>query len=232
MVPIKNEDRQRVIDFIKNNELDYNIDNTEYKFNIIAYDGIIFTFYIYQEKYIIVKYNRENDKPDNPYLTAYDYFQFETLPLALEQVKYYDDNLQKSYWEVTTNSAEIGFDKGSYKSDWYEEFTKDAEYSMVNDDDLGYKYLSYNNPKYSPNIKSPYNKLSEIPEYSDQSPYIQVNKLYFEIHPISCRDGQESYLFKLLANNEEILKEYINYIVSTKKGLKLLIEEIFKNIKK
>lgn len=61
--------------------------------------------------------------------------------------------------------------------------------------------------------------------------YTKVDKLYFEIHPISCQPGNESYLVKLLCNNEEVLKEFINYIVSRKKGLKLLIKTIFDEIK-
>ena len=43
-------------------------------------------------------------------------------------------------------------------------------------------------------------------------------------------EGQESYLLKLSCNNEEIFKEYINYKVVKKKGLKLLIDNIFKSL--
>lgn len=162
----------------------------------------------------------------------YEYFNYKTLLQVLEQLKYYDDGLHKSYWHPTMNSTEIGFDKESYRDNWFEDFKREAEYSMVHNDDFGYQYLVYDNPKHSPSIKSPYNTLSEVSPFNyEQDSYIKVSKLYFEIHPISCQDGNETYLFKLLANNEEVLKEFINYIVKTKKGLRMLIEEIFKSIK-
>lgn len=70
-------------------------------------------------------------------------------------------------------------------------------------------------------MKSPYN------EYG----YNEVHKFYFEIHPISVVRNNETYLFKLLINNEEILKEYVNYKVSRRKGLKILIKELIKTTK-
>lgn len=234
MIPINNTDKQRVFDFIKNNQLDYIlVDENISKFHIIAYDNIKFFFYTYNDEYIVVKYDSEKDRDDKPDLIPYEYFNFKTLSQALEQLKYYDDDLHKSYWYPTTNSAEIGFDKNSYKDDWFEDFKREAEYSMVQNDDFGYQYLTYDNPNYSPCIKSPFNTLSQVSDLnSEEQAYIKVNKLYFEIHPISCQEGNESYLLKLLANNEEVLKEFINYIVTKKKGLKMLIEEIFKSIKK
>lgn len=234
MTLINDNDKQRIIDFINHNELDYIlVDDNISKFHIIAYDNIKFFFYTYNDEYVVVKYDSEKDRDDQPGSVPYEYFNFKTLSQALEQLKYYDDGLHKSYWYPTTNSVEIGFDKNSYKDDWFEDFKREAEYSMVQNDDFGYQYLIYDNPNYAPNIKSPYNTLSEVsPLNQEDEAYIKVNKLYFEIHPISCQDGNESYLLKLLANNEEVLKEFINYIVTKKKGLKMLIEEIFKSIKK
>lgn len=234
MFPINDADKQRIIDFIKHNQLDYIfVDNNISKFHIISHDNIKFFFYTYNDEYVVVKYDPDKDKDNQPGSIAYEYFNFKTLSQVIEQLKYYDDNLHKVYWYPTTNSAEIGFDKNSYVEDWYEEFQREAEYSMTEDDDFGYKYLTYNNPNYSPRIKSPFNTLSQVSDLnSEEDAYIKVDKLYFEIHPISCQDGNESYLLKLLANNEEVLKEFINYIVTKKKGLKMLIDEIFKSIKK
>jgi hypothetical protein len=62
--------------------------------------------------------------------------------------------------------------------------------------------------------------------------HIKVNKLYFEIHPITCVENGEKYLFKILANNEEVLKEFINYIAFGKRGLMNLIDYIIDNCKK
>jgi hypothetical protein len=234
VILINSNDKKRIIDFINHNKLDYIlVDNNISKFHIISHDNIKFFFYTYNDEYVVVKYDPNKDKDNQPGSMPYEYFNFKTLLQVLEQLKYYDDGLHKSYWYSTTNSAEIGFDKNSYKEDWYEDFKREVDYSMLQDDDFGYQYLVYDNPNYSLNIKSPYNTLSQVsPLNYEQEAYIKVNKLYFEIHPISCQDGNESYLLKLLANNEEVLKEFINYIVTKKRGLKILIEEIFKSIKK
>lgn len=227
-------DKERVRGFILKNDLDFKIvDDKILKFKIISEDGIHFSFHIYNEKYILVKYNPEKDK-DNVFETPYEYYEFKTLVDALTQLKYYDDNIPKSFWEVTTNSAEIPFKSNSYKDDWYDEFKRDAEYTKIESDDFNnYKYVTYNNPNYSPNIKSPHNTLSDVSYINtDDQAITKVDTLYYEIHPISCEDGSESYLFKLLANNEETLKEFINYIVYKKKGLSLLLKDIFNNISK
>ena len=231
MINIDENDKNRICQFIHYNDLDYTIiDDEILKFRIISNDNISFSFYKYDESYIVVKYDKSKDVVNDPTSQAYQYFNFKTISQLLEQLKYYDENLPKKYWEVTTNSAEIGFDKSSYKEDWFEEFSKDVEYTTIEDDDSGYKYLTYNNPKKSPKMKSPYNTLHQVSDINyEEDSYIKVSKLYFEIHPISCQEGNEKYLLKLLSNNEEVLKEFINYIVTKKKGLNNLISEILKN---
>lgn len=116
----------------------------------------------------------------------------------------------------------------NYNDNWIDDFKFDEFWSVDSSDN--YNYLVYNNPDVSSNINSPFNILHEVSPINDIQ-LTKVNKLYFEIHPISCQSGNESYLLKLLCNNEEVLKEFINYIVSKKKGLKLLIDTIFKEIK-
>lgn len=234
MIIIDEDTIQRIINFIEFNQLNYDIVyNDISKFHIISEDKTSFFFYTYNEEFVIVKYDKNKDQLNRPELNPYEYFMFKTLSAVLEQIKFYDDNLEKSYWFTTTDSIGIDFKSSSYKDDWFEDFKQEAEFSKVEDDDLGYKYFIYDNPKYSPKLKSPYNNLSTFSFInSEEEQYIKVNKLYFEIHPISCEPGNESYLLKLLCNNEEILKEYINYIVSKKRGLKLLIDELFKSIKK
>jgi hypothetical protein len=60
----------------------------------------------------------------------------------------------------------------------------------------------------------------------------KIDKLYFEIHPVSTLEGRESYMLKILCNNEEIMKEYVTYRVIKRKGLRLLMESIFSEAEK
>lgn len=59
-----------------------------------------------------------------------------------------------------------------------------------------------------------------------------MEKLSFEIHPISCKEQNESYLFKLAFNDDPILKEWINYRIIRKKGLKIFLETLFNEMEK
>jgi hypothetical protein len=188
---------------------------------------MVFYFYKYESNYILVRYDKTKD--GKPGQQAYEYYQFQNLQQILEQLKIYDNNIYKQWWYPTTNSTEIGFDSINYNDDWLKDFKEENEYWSVKSEEDKYKYLTYNNPNISPNIKSPFNTLHEVSPINDIQ-FTKVNKLYFEIHTISCQLGNESYLLKLLCNNEETLKEFINYIVSKKKGLKMLIKEILDSI--
>jgi len=237
MVMISDTNKEKIKGFITKNDLDFTIVDLEdeiSKFTIISQDGINFFFYTYNDKFILVKYDSDKDKAGQIYINTHEYYEFKTMIEMLTQLKYYDDNIPKSFWEVTLNSAEVPFNKGSYTDDWHKEFQRDAEYTRIDSDDFNnYEYIVYENPLYSPNIKSPHNTLSQVSYInSDEQSIVKVNKLYYEIHPISCEPGSEEYLFKLLANNEETLKEFINYIVHKKKGLTLLINDIFNNLSK
>ena len=228
MININNNDKLRIINFIKENDLDLTpIDGGIIRFHVKSLDNMIFYFYTYENKFIIVKYDPTRDK-DNPGSQAYEYYYYDTLAQVLEAIKFYDDSLYKKWWTETTNSAEIGFNKDSYKDDWFSEFQTDNSWDVEDSDT--YKYLIYNNSSYKPKLKSPFNTLHEVSPLNMEPSYNVVNSLNFEIHPISCLDGAESYLLKLLINNEEIFKEYVNYIVTKKKGLKLLLGEIFKSM--
>lgn len=227
MIEINKSDIDRISTFIIDNELDYDIiDNSIIRYHIKSHDDMVFYFYNYNNNFVVVKYDKTKD--GKPGQQAYEYYQFNNLQQVLEQLKSYDDNIYKQWWYPTLNSAEIGFDSDSYIDNWFEEF-KDGDFWNIDSDD-NYKYITYNNPNIKPNFKSPFNTIHEVSPINDLQ-YTEVNKLYFEIHPISCQSGNESYLLKLLCNNEEVLKEFINYIVSKKKGLKLLIDTIFKEIR-
>ena len=227
MQELSQSDKDRLSQFIKENDLDYTIsENVISKFNATAYDGIKFFFYKYNEEYVIVKYDKNKDN-GNPGSTAYEYFNFQTLPQVLEQLSYYDSQIYKCYWNTVADTIEMGVDVNSYNENWFNDFVGD---DFWNTEDCGnYKTIVYNNPNYKPELKSPYNTLHEVSTINNIE-YTKVDKLYFEIHPISCLEGRESYLLKLACNNEEIFKEYINYTVSGKKGLRLLIENLFKTL--
>jgi len=225
---IKNEDLNKLIQFIKENDLDYTyIENVVNKPHLVSYDGYKLFFYIYENKYVVVKYDKDKDKPGKQ---AYEYFYFDTMPKMLEQLKHYDESIQKIWWYTTNNSIDYPFDKSNYKEDWFEEFTKDNFYSV--DENLHCKYITYTNTNYKPVIKSPYNTLSEdaLASIIHKSEPHNIDKLYFEIHPVSTLEGAEKYDFKILMNNDDIFKEYINYRVIGKKGLRLLIENLFKEL--
>ena len=228
MIEITKEDKNKIIQFIKDNELDYTlIDNGITRFHVMAVDGIKFLFYKHEEQYIITKYDGNKDSEGPSGANAYKHYTFKTLMQVLEQLSFYDKSLEKSYWSTTADTIDIGFDQINYIDDWHTDFTTDDKYGL--EDDGKYKFITYTNNEYKPELSSPYNSLDEVSPVNNKS-YTQVDNLHFEIHPISCLQGRESYLLKLQCNNEKVLKEYINYIVSSKKGLKMLLDTIFKDL--
>ncbi len=228
MIELDKENIEKIIKFITDNDLDYTIANNGIiRFHVIAYDGIRFFFYKNNEEWVIAKYDPNKDIVDKPGSIAYNYFQFKTLSQALEQLSFYDKSLQKSYWSTTANSIDVGFDAVNYIDDWHSEFTTDSNYGV--EDAGNYKFITYTNDEYKPELKSPYNTIDEVSPINNLS-YTSLDNLHFEIHPISCLGGRESYLLKLQCNNEKILREYINYIVNSKKGLKMLLDTIFKDL--
>lgn len=234
MKQIDDSSKERIIRFINENELDFEIvDNGIIRFHLISEDRMLFYFYTLEDKFIILKEDPSKHDNDNPFDEPFKYHQFKTLSEALEQLKLYDDNIPKSYWNITPNAAEIPFIKDSYNSSWYDyiDISKEECCEIKKDNNFGYDYLVYSNDNYKPELKSPYNTLHEVSPINDIM-YTKIDKLYFEIHPISCEKKRESYLLKLQCNNEETLKEFINYIVSKEKGLKMLIESIFTELEK
>lgn len=215
--------KESIRDFIEINDLNYEvIDDVINDFKILAEDGIIFSFVLHEEEVIIIKYNSEKDNKFGE--TTHEYFNFKTLSSALEQLKYYDEQIPRKYYETTLNSIEIGFNKIGYDEKWYEKLDINVENLSIIEDEQ-YKYLVYENDKLYPKMIDSAYTLHEV-SYLNSHINIDVNKLYFEIHPICCLSGK--YNLKLLKNNEVVLKEYINYITYGKKGLGKLISDIFK----
>jgi hypothetical protein len=202
----------RVISFLEDNELDYTpIDNGIIRFHLIAEDGMTFYVINNENEYLVTKYNKDRDRPGS---VPYENYQFKTLSEVLEQLKFYDSNLPKVYWQPILETIEIGFDKDNHIDNWYEPFIKDDFYKV--EEDNQYKYFSYTNEGYKPELISPFNTLHEVSAFNDLQ-LEKVEKLYFEVHPISCAKKREMYLVKLLCNNDNIFKEYINYKVYKEK---------------
>ena len=227
MNQINKKDKERIYSFIEENELDLNIvDNDISKYSVNAEDGI--TFYIYEYNgYVVSKYDQIKDRQRKD---PYEYFSFNTLQQVLEQLKFYDNNLPKNYVTPTSNSIEVPFDKNTYFPEWVNEFIENENWK-VEIDDSGYNYLVYENEDYKPELISTFNTLHEVSSINSKT-YTKVDKLNFIIYPVSLGKKNEKYFFKLLCNNEEVMKEYINYKVSKKKGLKNLIKEIFSQMEK
>lgn len=227
MNQISKDDKKRIIDFIMESDLDYNvIDNDISKFGLVSDDGYTFYVFSYNENFIIGKYDPEKDKQGKE---CWEYFEFKTISQMLEQLSFYDKSLPKVYWSPTLNSIEVPFDKNTYTDEWVNEFLSDGRWKV--EESNCYKYLAFEDDSYKPEIKSPFNTLHEVSEINKLE-YTKVEKLSFEIHPVSLEPRKESYFLKLLCNNEEIMKEFINYEIVKKRGLKLFLEDMFNTMSK
>lgn len=212
MDKINKEDSERILKFIEYNHLPYYVADNEYKFIVSHPEGISFTIYFYENKYVIVSYDPKLDN-GNVFINAYQYFYFDTVLQILEQLELYDQSIPKLDYYITLNSTEIGFDKNSYIKNWYDEFTKEVDNTKIINYNDQYMYIEYTNDILTPNI-----------------PESTAVKLYYEIHPITLTKNSEQYLFKVLINDDKI-KDYRNYIAKRKIGLKNLIQVIsYKNI--
>jgi len=222
------KDKERIKQFIKDNDLDYNIvDEGITRYHIVAYDGIKFHFEMYNNNWVLVKYDPKKDNIDDPGSQPFEYLQFESLTQILEQLSHHDKSISKTYWNLIQDSMEIGV--YNYSDGWYNDLIKDDNW-IVEDMDK-YKILTYSNDNYKPELKSPFNTLHEISPIN-QLTYTKCEKLYFEIHPVNLLEGSETYLVKLLCNNDEIFKEYINYMTFKKKGLKMFLEMMFRDMER
>lgn len=230
METISDSEKQRIIQFIEFNDLEFDIPNLNVlKFRII-HSNIQFQFYKYDNKYVVVKYDSKKDEIGRPELQAYEYFYYDNILQILDQLKNYSDNIPKFYYSPILDTIQQVF-TGSYVDDWYSDFYKEPEYTSIKNYQDKYDYLVYENPNINPRVKSPWNQLATVSSlYSEEDQYITVHKLYYEIHPISLINRKETYLFRLLSNNDDKFTEYINYTVNKKVGLHKIITDIFNSI--
>ena len=229
MEVINEKNIKRLIEYIELNDLDYTtVNNGLTRFHITSENMVTFTIYNSEDQFLVTKYdgNKDTGKPGEQ---PFEYYQFKTFSEVLEQLKYYDDNLYKVYWQPTLESIEIGFDKNNHIEDWYSKYIKDEHYTI--EETFNYKYIVYENKNYSPELISPFNTLHEVSDFNEME-LTKVDRLYFEIHPVSCAKKNESYYVKIQCNNEEVLKDYINYFVYKEKGLKMFIEGLFNDMSK
>ena len=229
MTIINNKDKKRIIDFILMNDLDYKVSDGEvFRFHLVSEDDNQFYFYTNEDKYLLYKVDPKSAiKPDN--ISAHQYFKYDNLQQVMEQLAFYDNSLNKNYWSILDGhgmpSANIQFFKEKYDEKWFKDYFKRENWRIESEDN--YKYLVYEE-KRKCKVISPHNLLHLYSTINEYSPF-EMDKLYFEIHPISCENRNESYYIKILINNEEIMKEYIKYMVIKKKGLKLFLEELMNN---
>lgn len=229
MEVINEQNKQRLIDYIELNDLDYvPVNNGLTRFHLLSEDKITFTIYNNEDQFLVSKYDGKKDT-GKPGEQAFEYYNFKTFSEVLEQLKYYDDNLYKVYWQPTLESIKIGFDKDNHIEDWYSKYITDENYTI--EETFNYKYIVYENKNYSPELISPFNTLHEVSDFNSIE-LTKVDRLYFEIHPVSCAKKNESYYVKIQCNNEEVLKDYINYYVYKEKGLKKFIEVLFNDMNK
>jgi len=223
---MKTQDKERIKQFIKDNDLDYNIvDESISRYHIVAYDGTKFHFENNNNNWVLVKYDPKKDDIFNVGSQAFEYLQFKTLTQILEQLLYHDNSISKTYWNLINDSMEIGV--SNYSDGWYNDLIKDNHWIL--EDMNTYKIVTYTNSDYKPELKSPLNTIHEISPINELT-YTKCEKLYFEIHPVNLLEGSETYLVKLLCNNDEIFKEYINYMTFKKKGLKMFLEVMFNDM--
>lgn len=217
--------KEMIKSFIDKNDLDLMIvDNGFFKFKVVAMDKVEFSFYIKDKSFILVKYDQSKDISDILSEEPHTYSQFNNIQQMLEQIKLYDDSLSKSWWSPVSDVTQLGTNIDTYDENWFE-FIIGQKFSKV-DGGRNITYLSYTSKEYRPELKSLYNTLHEVSEINNLE-YTTVEGLNIEIHPLNCMDKNESYLFKVQCNNEEVLKEYINFVVYKKKGLKKLVKETF-----
>ena len=228
---ISEADQKRIKDFINQNGLSYIINEEGiFRFFVSSLDGLMIQFYKYNEQYVMVTTNMNNKDPLKP--KQFNYLNCKNMQQVLEQLAFHDKNMQKSirWWDILDgigrpSSVNIGFIKEDYTDDWANDFMKNSNWQLK--DDEQYKYLTFEK-KINIRVISPHNTLHEVSLFNTYSPE-ELDKLYFEIHPICVQENKESYYIKILINKEEIMKEWIKYRVYHKKGLKLFLEELFNN---
>lgn len=223
MENLSDKEIEQIIDFINQNELDYIVINNGISpFQLFASDGSIFKFLLNDgELYLSKTHKNRNESDPN----QFEYIPFKSLNKALKYLSEYDNSIVKTYWRVVDNITEFVCKKEKYDDEWFKFISLDMNYNISTIKDgyeEGFKYLVYRNDEYKPKLATPQNQLNSLNT---------LNELYFEIYPFVCTPGKESYILRLDCNGDDKFKEFVNYVIDTKKGMKLFIEILFNELK-
>lgn len=216
----------RTLEFIKENDLDYQyVDNGIFRPYFITYDNKKIYLGKNEGMYIICTYDSEKDKPGTN--GAWEWETVQNVMQIIERLKQRDESIYKVYWELTSNSIEVPFDKQNYNSEWHNEFNESEGYTK--EEDSLCTYVVFESDDYEPEIISPFNTvgLDSLGGLLHNSKPNKLSKLKFEIHPIGTIPGNETYLFKLRCNDDESFPEHICYKVISNKGLRLIRQSLF-----
>lgn len=228
---ISETDQKRIKDFINENNLLYEINEENiFRFFVSSSNGLIIQFYKHNEQYVLVTTNTKSKDPFKP--MQFNYLTCKNMQQVLEQLAFYSKRVDTTiqWWEILDgvgrpSSVNIVFIKEDYTNDWSKDFIKNENWKVA--DDEQYQYLAFEK-KMNIKVISPHNTLHEVSWFNTYNPE-QLDKLYFEIHPICVKEKNESYYVKILINKEEIMKEWVKYRVYKKRGLNLFLEELFNN---
>ena len=216
----------RLLDHIEENDLDYDyVDNGIFRPYLMAYDGTRYFVSKNEGRIVLTHYDPKKDRPGNN--GAYEHSVHPSLMQVLEAITIRDRSLHKSYWEITANSIEIPFDSANYDESWHEEFTEADGYRKEQDSLC--TYVVFESLDYTPEIASPWNTVGSdsLGGLLHESRPSRLGRLRFEIHPAATAKGRETYLFKILCNDDEMFPEHICYKVAGKKGLRLIRQSLF-----
>jgi hypothetical protein len=227
---LSESDQKKIKDFINENDLSYTINEEGIFRFFISVDSIMIQFYKYNEEYVVVTTDTKDKDLFKP--NKFNYLRLKNMQQVLEQIAFFGKYVEKNtqWWQILDgigrpSSVDMTFIKEDYTDDWSNDFIKNTNWKIV--DDEQYKYLTFEKKM---NVKaiSPHNTLHEVSLFNTYRP-AELDKLYLEIHPLCVKEKKESYYVKILINKDEIMKEWINYRVLYKKGLKLFLEELFNN---
>ena len=217
---------KRLLDHIEQEDLDYQyVDNGVFRPFLLAYDGTKYFLSKNEGRIVLTHYDPKKDKIGTN--GAYEHTVHPNLMQVLEAITIRDKSLYKCYWELTSNSIEVPFDAANYDERWHEEFSESEGYTKEKDSLC--TYVVFESEDYAPEIKSPWNTVGLDPYGGliHESVPNRLTKLRFEIHPVGTAPGRETYLFKVLCNDDEKFPEHICYKVIGKKGLRLIRQTVF-----
>jgi hypothetical protein len=231
MEKLSESEIKRLLNHIEENDLDYQyVDNGVFRPFLLAYDNTKYFLSKNEGSIVLTHYDSSKDKPGSN--GAYQHTVHPNLMQVLEAITMRDMSLHKSYWELTSNSIEVPFDKSNYVESWHEEFLESDGYTK--EEDSLCTYVVFESDEYEPEIMSPWNTLGSdsIGGLLHESRPNRLNKLRFEIHPIGTAPGSETYLFKIRCNEDDAFPENICYKVVGKKGLRLIRQNLFNEMKR